>query len=121
MTVTYRQTNGRIEVNGTLLGVGYSGHGVGLNNTAEEAVAGIGPIPAGRWKITSWEDHHGKLGPIVAILEPVDHDAHGRSLFRIHGDNAAANHTASDGCIVANRIIRELWRASGDTDLEVVP
>lgn len=118
---TYRQTTGSvIDANAAQAGIAYSGHGLGLNNPAMEAVASVGPIPAGQWKITRWHDHHGELGPVVAILEPVGHNAHGRSLFRIHGDDAAADHMASDGCIVANRTIRESWRASGDMDLTVV-
>ncbi len=31
----------------------------------------------------------------------------GRFAFRIHGDNAQMNHTASDGCIIAALPIRQ--------------
>lgn len=125
---TYSQSTGRITANGTWEGSGYSGHGIGLNNGALEAEVGLGPIPKGRWRIVSWTpgethyiDHNGHdLGPIVAILEPVGHDAHGRTGFRIHGDNEAMNHTASDGCIVDPRNVRQNWRASKDLDLEVI-
>lgn len=98
----------------------YSGHGAGLNNPFMETVAGVGPIPKGRWRIVGWDAHHGELGPLVAILEPVGHNAHGRSLFREHGDNAAANHSASDGCIIADHVLRQAHHDSGDLDLEVV-
>lgn len=98
----------------------YSGNGDGLNNPNMEAVHSIGPIPRGRWRIVQWDDHHGSLGPIVAILEPVDHDAHGRSAFREHGDNPLENFTGSDGCIVADHDLRVAMRATGDMDLEVV-
>lgn len=116
---TYSQTTGLIRHDGESVGDGYSGHGSGLNNGALEAVEGVGPIPRGMWRITQWDQMHAQLGPVVAILTPVDQDAHGRSCFRIHGDNAALNHTASDGCIIAPRVVREEWRASGDLDLEV--
>jgi hypothetical protein len=45
----------------------------------------------------------------------------GRSGFRIHGDNASANHTASDGCIIAGHAADRtaIWN-SGDHVLEVV-
>lgn len=95
----------------------YSGHGKGLNNPKMEAVAKTGPIPRGRWRIVRWDEHHGVLGPIVAILAPVDHDAHGRDLFRAHG---GAMFNASEGCIVMDRPAREAWRATGDMDLEVI-
>lgn len=97
----------------------YSGRGEGLNNPEMEAVRGTGPIPRGRWRITHWGDD-GKLGKIVAFLVPVGHNAHGRTLFRMHGDNSAANHTASDGCIIADRNLRVVLEATGDMDLEVV-
>lgn len=119
--LTYHQTSGRIEgPGGALIGIGYSGHGAGLNNHAMEAVADIGAIPVGKWKIVEWLDHHPHLGPCVARLAPVGHDAHGRSAFDLHGDNSQMNHTGSDGCIVAGRIIREAMRATGETEIDVV-
>lgn len=117
---TYSQSRGNIIANGFTEGIGYSGHGVGLNNGALEAEACIGPIPKGRWHIAEWFDNYKDKGPIVARLEPVGHDAHGRSGFLIHGDNAAMNYTASDGCIIANRNVRTNWRASNDKDIEVI-
>lgn len=119
--LTFHQSSGKIDdANGVLIGVGYSGYGAGLNNHAMEAVRGVGPIPLGKWKIVEWIDHHPKLGPCVARLAPDGHDAHGRSAFDIHGDNSNLNHTGSDGCIVAGRLIREAMRASGETEINVV-
>lgn len=118
--ITYHQINGHIELKGNLLGTCYSGHGVGLNNPAKENMENIGPIPRGRWKIIRWDKHHGDKGPCVAVLEPVGHDAHLRSAFLIHGDNEDLNHTASHGCIIAARAIRDQLCASGDMDLEVI-
>jgi hypothetical protein len=116
----YAQSTGRLSRNGDFEGSGYSGHGQGLNAPDMEAEHGVGPIPRGRWKITEWDTQHGALGPVVGILEPVGHTAHGRTLFRIHGDNAEQDHTASDGCIILGRVLREKMRDSGDADLEVV-
>lgn len=121
MNITYEVTAGRITGLPTMpQAVAYSGHGAGLNNPALERVAGVGPIPRGKWKIVRWEDHHGDLGPQVAILAPDGWDAHGRSFFRIHGDDEAMNHSASDGCIIASRAIRDAWRATGEMFFTVV-
>jgi hypothetical protein len=119
MTWTYTQLRGQILNSGEFIGTGYSGHGPGKNNPDDEAIPKVGPIPRGKWKIVRWDDHHGELGPQVAVLEPVGHDAHGRTLFRIHGDSSVHPGEASDGCIVASRLIRDQWRASGDTDILV--
>lgn len=117
---TYSQDRGVLAHHAAFAGRGYSGHGAGLNSHAMEAVHGVGPIPVGHWKIgAAYNDPH--LGPCVMHLDPVGHDAHGRSLFRIHGDNAEANHTASDGCIILGPALRHVIRDSGDHDLTVTP
>jgi len=44
----------------------------------------------------------------VAHLTPIEGtDTFGRSGFMVHGDNQALNHSASEGCIVAPRFIRD--------------
>lgn len=118
--IDYGQKSGKLGLDGQYLGMAYSGHNGGINNPAMEADAGVGPIPRGRWKIVAWLNTHPILGPCVAQLEPDGHDAHGRSGFFIHGDNARLNHSASHGCIVANRFIRNRLRDSGETELTVV-
>lgn len=119
MSISYAQLTGHIELNNSLLGVGYSGHASGLNNPDDEAIPDIGPIPRGEWRIARWDDHHGDKGPQVAVLEPVEHDAHGRTGFLIHGDNSALDHTASRGCVIAARTIRDALRSSGEMQLFV--
>lgn len=117
--IGYDQKTGHITLRNTLVGTGYSGHGVGLDNPDLETMANVGPIPRGEWRIMRWDDVHGDKGPIVAILAPMHHDAHGRSAFLIHGDNSAGNHSASHGCIIAGPEIRKALRASGETKLVV--
>jgi len=117
---TYQQKSGLILQNNVIVGNGYSGHGEGLNNPDMEAVHGVGPIPRGLWKMdTPWHDAP-HLGPCVVHLEPVGFDPHGRSGFFVHGDNASADHTASDGCIILSPNIRHRMRDSGDTSLTVI-
>jgi hypothetical protein len=117
---TYHQRTGALARSGETLGHGYSGHGPGLDNPDRENDSGIGPIPRGRWRIGSFGDGHPHLGPFVAPLAPLGHDAHGRCAFFIHGDNALGDRSASHGCIVLIRPLREAIARSGDHDLEVL-
>ncbi len=120
-TLKYVQRTGRfLDQHGHLIGVCYSGDGPGLNNPAMQAVARVGPIPAGRWKIGP-AYHHPHLGPVVMDLDAVVLEAAlGRSLFRIHGDNSSMNHTASLGCIVMWHGPRVIVAASPVQVLDVV-
>lgn len=119
--IRYEQRTGLISFPFGIEFSGYSGHGSGLNNPELEGIEGVGPIPAGQWRVVEWYDNYENKGPVVARLAPVGFNPHGRSGFLIHGDNSAANHTASDGCIVTNRVAREAWRNSKDTNLTVYP
>jgi Protein of unknown function (DUF2778) len=121
MSWTYRQSTGALTHNNVLVGSGYSGHGEGLNNPAMEAAQGVGPIPAGDYHIGAPKDPPDHLGPIAMPLTPAPGNAaHGRSAFFMHGDNAAADHTASDGCIIMPRTVRETVCDSDDHDLTVI-
>lgn len=115
----YIQLSGAILVDGKVIGTGYSGHGDGLNAPDMEGCVDIGPIPAGLWAVGPWEALHLHLGPTVARLTPIGHDAHGRTGFFVHGDSASLDHSASHGCIIAGRAIREALRDSGQTQLLV--
>jgi len=44
----------------------------------------------------------------------------GRQFFFIHGDTSAMNYTASEGCIIMPRNIREQINKSEDKKLQVV-
>lgn len=120
----YHQATGLIESpTGFKLGEAYSGLGAGLNNPAMESVPMHGPIPRGAWTIGPFFDDPGGKGPIVAHLTPCEGtETFGRAGFMVHGDNSAYDHTASEGCIVAPRFIRDQIRAglSVCSTLEVV-
>lgn len=120
----YSQSDGLLfledgDGNRALLARGYSGRGLDRDNPASEAKAGRGPIPRGVWAVGR-AIHHPRLGPLVFSLAPFGHDAYGRSEFFIHGDNAAADKSASDGCIVIGRSARECISALAIAVLEVV-
>ena len=126
--ITYRQSTGSIQDGLGYLGIGYSGHGQGLDNPEMEVVSDVGPIPAGRWKMASYSGaaHYEDKGPGVIVLDPMPDDqgaiawAHGRAGFLVHGDNEAGNHTASHGCIIAGPAVRARMWADADKIIQVV-
>jgi RHS repeat-associated protein len=116
MTYVDNQTGAR-----TAGGTGYSGHGAGVNNQAMQNQANVGPIPQGTYDIGQ-AYRHGDLGPVTMNLDPrPETNTFGRDLFRIHGDNACQCQSASEGCIVLPRNVRERINNSGDRELRVVP
>lgn len=80
------------------------------NDPRATHMAAKGPLPAGYYTIgPAHTSPH--TGPLTMDLEPFPENAmFGRSLFRLHGDNA--EHDASDGCIIAMRPYRILIDAS---------
>lgn len=117
MAWTYDQSDGSLYQNGAYAGQGYSGTGEGRNNPLLQNIVGVGPIPRGEYKI-GLPRKHTTLGPIVMNLDPVGHDALGRTLFRIHGDNTKGD--ASNGCIILSRPLRKWIADSKDRVLYVV-
>lgn len=122
----YDQSSGELRHNGVVIARGYSGNGKGKNNPAMQAARAIGPVPRGRWKMVGVYDSK-TVGPYTITIHAVDatpgddrHDPTGRSAFRIHGDSIRAPGTASKGCIILPRAIRERMWMSGDHDLEVI-
>ena len=108
----YVTHSGALALNGKVIGAGYSGHEWGKNNPAACDVPGIGPIPPGKWGLVAVRDS-ANTGPYTIILEPrPDTDTKGRSAFRIHGDNIKHPGTASHGCIILPRSVRErIWKS----------
>lgn len=103
---------------GHFAGTGYSGKaGKWRNNPDCEADAAEGPIPEGIWHIGVAHPSP-NTGPITMNLVPAmaAMDLHGRSLFRIHGDNKT--HDASHGCIIFGPSIRRIIAGSPDQLLE---
>lgn len=117
---TFNSANGNLSHNGALVGNGYSGHEDGYLNPIMSHVHNLGPIPSGYWRIGEFFDDPGGKGPIVTQLTPdADTEVFGRAGFMIHGDNREFNHSASHGCIILQRSLREQIRDSGDTQLFV--
>lgn len=102
-----------------LIAYGYSGKGEARNNPACQGEKGLGPIPRGMWKLSA-SVHHPRLGAEAIPLSPIGHDALGRSGFFIHGDNQLRNFSASSGCIILDRRIREAIRLLNCKSLLVI-
>lgn len=122
---TYHQKSGKLFHNGVFVATGYSGQPGYKNDPTKQHLRALGPVPRGKWKITERYDSK-NVGPYTLKLQAVDdrfddvHDETKRSAFRIHGDSIKNPGTASNGCIILGRPIRErIWK-SGDRDLEVV-
>lgn len=121
----WKQSTGELSRGGVVVSRGYSGAGRGKNNPSLQGVQGVGPIPVGAWRIVERYDST-NVGPYVLTVHAEDgkvddvHAPTGRSAFRIHGDSIRAPGTASRGCIILPRAMRErIWK-SGDRLLEVV-
>lgn len=117
---TYSQSSGKLSRDGILIGAGYSGLGPDKDDPATENVHNQGPIPRGIWAIG--EAHADpELGPCVMALTPVlETETFGRSGFFIHGDSLAHPGSASHGCIVLDRNVRNAIASWGDHALTVI-
>lgn len=103
----WEQATGLLRLGGLVLGRGYSGSPFGRNNPAFERVANVGPIPRGLWSLEKPRDTK-EHGPFVIPLVPEEGtDTFGREGFLIHGDSIKAAGTASHGCIILSRALRE--------------
>lgn len=117
MTWEYSQSTGLLTNNRAIIASGgYSGKGKWKNDSSSEALKNKGPIPKGRYLIGRPYNSN-KVGPYAIPLTPTGHNAHGRTDFLIHGDNSTS--TASEGCIIFPRSIREKIIDSGDLKLDV--
>ena len=85
----------------------------------------VGPIPQGGYTIELQKDNTTNSGtrlPASMRLTPdPNNKMFNRDGFMIHGDNSAGNQSASEGCIIFNRKIRNQVGKSGDNKLRVVP
>ena len=116
----YSQSTGLLwDARRLIIACGYSGCGDGKNRSAREAEPFVGPIPRGMWIIGDPYTSE-KVGPFALPLTPTGHRALGRTDFLIHGDSLHSPGTASCGCIILSRSIRETIHISNDKILEVI-
>lgn len=104
----YEQKTGKLTTElGCLLGYGYAGNGEGKNNPEMQNVKMVGPLPKGKYTIGNpYDSQH--TGPFTLPLMPdPSNEMFGRDEFKIHGDSIDKPGTASNGCIIMSRKIRE--------------
>lgn len=117
----YKQSSGYLYLDELYIATGYSGYGLSKNYPPDEVIVNKGPIPCGMYTIGPPFDS--KLhGPYVLRLTPSSHNTmYNRAGFLIHGDSIKAPGTASHGCIIMSRAIRERMYLSVCLLLTVVP
>ena len=114
----YSQSSGQLKHDGVLVDTGYSGIGIGKNNPDTENKKNTGPIPRGTWSMG--QAYASNKGKFTIPLKPVNHSAHKRTAFLIHGDSIANPGTASHGCIILPLQTRKVLSDSNDKILNVV-
>jgi len=117
----YKQTTGELrDGQGNVVAKGYSGKGEYKNKHEAQGVVGMGPIPVGCYTINP--PHQSlKTGPYAMDLVPdAANTMFGRSAFQMHGDSLRNPGTASSGCIIMPRAIRERVWSSRDHRIEVI-
>ncbi len=132
LTWEYSQGNGTLQhfdeatgTRGPVYSGLYSGYMGNANNSSAQNVPFSGPIPQGPYIIGPQYNSTSGLGNGVLNLTPDTSNpttyTFGRNLFRIHGDNGKGNRSASEGCMIAPRNLRDLIGGSGDNRLWVLP
>src|SRR3954465_9319173 len=117
---TYEQRSGYLKNGALIVGVAYSGSGLGKNNPEMQAVHNVGPLPVGFYTLDTPHDNP-TLGPFAIHLTPADtNEMYGRFAFYMHGDSHTHPGAASHGCIVCSIDVRRKLDASKDRELEVV-
>jgi hypothetical protein len=120
MGLAYSQDDGRLyDSNGVHIATCYAGGNCGenpegVNNHAMQNVPSIGPLPCGKYRLGEvLQNSH--LGPFAIPLIPFpENEMFGRSGFFFHGDTKEMNHSASKGCIIGARSVREeVYKSQG--------
>jgi hypothetical protein len=117
---TYRQSTGDLLLNGKLVATGYSGRESGKNNPKMQDVSNTGPLPRGRYVIGAAYDSKSRGPQCIMLIPDAANQMFGRGDFRIHGDSIKSPGSASHGCIIMPRNVRDRIVASPDKVLEVI-
>ena len=115
---TFIQTGALIGPDGKL-NPAYSGRGQYKNDPHAQNIENWGPIPCGIYRIGDPVDTvtHGPY--VLPLAADAANEMFGRSGFLIHGDSIVEPGSASDGCIIVSRALREQIVSSMDRGLQV--
>lgn len=124
MSWTYEQISGKLrDPDGNVVGIGYSGANDGKNNPAMQNVVNVGPIPVGTYTIEGPPINTKDHGPYVLRLTPdaattaaIVNFGRDPDTFLMHGDSIPHPGTASDGCVIQDRMTRERVNSTLATD-----
>ena len=128
LTWEYAQNTGRLtHINDetgerSFVAYGYAGHGSGFNNSKYQDVVKIGPLPVGKYTISSMIEKHpkGKYSNYMELKPDKGNEMYGRSAFLIHGRKTLDDFDASSGCMIFDIAERKQIATSGDNRLNVV-
>ncbi len=97
----YRQSTGELKTDGgEFICRAYAGRGGGKNSPVWQSVQNIGPLPRGKYTVSSPVVDHALLGPAL-MLEPDPANAmFHRAGFAFHLANPHWPGDSSEGCIV---------------------
>lgn len=116
----YVQRTGELRHGDLHIATGYSGHNKAKNDTSQQSVVNMGPIPQGAYLIGSLSED-ASHGPLAFHLVPqTGTNTFGRGGFLMHGDSKESPGSASHGCIIMPRDVREKVFSSPDRLLLVV-
>lgn len=126
MAWTFEQSTGKLyDPQGNRVASGYAGGNCGKNpegknNADMQDQPKIGPLPEGLYT-------HGEvvlqshLGPFAIPLIPdPSNEMFNRSGFFMHGDSVENPGSASEGCVIMPRAVREAYYNSDDNQIQVV-
>src|SRR5258706_12589221 len=116
----YHKINGDIFNDLHWIARGYSGFGDGKNNPEKQAIHDVGPIPRGNYSIGSPHDTAAHGPHVMRLTAHAGTHLFGRAGFLIHGDSIAHPGTASHGCIILARLVRDRISSSGDGELQLI-
>lgn len=119
---TYCIESGSFYLGDKYIATGYSGHDPFKNRVDSQNVQHLGPIPEGYYRIGNPFNSLHTTDYALALQPEPGTNTYGRSEFEIHGDmrDPALRGTASHGCIILPRNVRERIVASGFSRLRVI-
>lgn len=126
MSWVYEQATGKLyNPDGNFVAKGYAGGNCGKNpegknNPALQGVKSVGPLPVGIYTLGDpvLQSH---LGPFAIPLVPDSSNImYNRGDFFIHGDAIDAPGSASEGCVIMPRNIRNNLWCSLDHQIQVI-